>query len=64
MFLTATKNNNCVMKLLTITLMHSNLFLNALRLKKCVIKLSSFYKKIVSECFMTKEMCDKAVANR
>ena len=38
--LTATKLMKCVIKQLIITLMHSNLFQNAIRLKKYVIKLS------------------------
>ena len=43
------------------------MFLNAIRLKKCVIKLSNTHPstiKFVPECFMTEEMCDKAVNRR
>ena len=35
----ATKNNKCVIKLLTISLMHYNFLLTAIRLKKFAIKL-------------------------
>ena len=38
MFLTATKIQKCVIKLLIFTVMHYNFFLNAIRLKKCVIE--------------------------
>ena len=39
MFLTATKANNCVTKMQTITFLHQNFFLNAIRFKQYVMKL-------------------------
>ena len=44
--------------------MHQNLFLNATRHKKMCDKAVSTYPstiKFVPECFMTQEMCNKAV---
>ena len=64
LFLTASKINNCVIKLLTITLIYWNLFLNAIRLKKCVIMLLIFILlqySLFLECYKTLEMCYKAV---
>ena len=50
------KINNCVLKLLTITVMRSNLFLNAIRLKKFCYKAVNAHPstiQFVPECYKT-----------
>ena len=55
-----------MIKLSILILLQHNLFLNAIRLKKCVTKLLTnvflyFFIRYVPDQYKTQQMCDKAV---
>ena len=61
MFLPATKIKKRVIKLLIITLMHWNLFLKTQKVRDKAVNTYSSTIRFLPECFMTQEMCNKAV---